>query len=103
MNSSGKYDFRQFQDELAALERQQTESKVVEKRKPGRPKLIKKDPLADAREAFEVLRLRYNLSVADVIAWFPEEEGIAYLQMLLAQPVTKRRRRKAGDGGGDAA
>lgn len=107
MNSSGKYDFKQFQDELAALERKQAdkavvaapviEKPVVEKRKPGRPKTIKVDPLAAPREAFEKLRVSYNLSVADVIAWFPEEEGIAYLQGLLAQPAPKRRRKKADD------
>lgn len=101
MNSSGKYDFRQFQDELAALERKQADRKeiveapVVAKRKPGRPKSIKIDPLAQARLAFEALRLQYDLSVADVVSWFPEEEGIAYLQALLAQPAPKRRRKKA--------
>lgn len=105
MNSSGKYDFRQFQDELAALDRQNVDRKeaveppvvapVVEKRKPGRPKSIKIDPLAQARLAFEALRLQYDLSVADVVSWFPEEEGVAYLQALLAQPAPKRRRKKA--------
>jgi len=103
MNSSGKYDFRQFQDELAALERRQADSKQtpppppVEKRKPGRPKTIRVDPLAEARVAFEALRTRYKLTVADVVAWFPEEEGVAYLQALLAQPAPKRRRKKADD------
>jgi hypothetical protein len=103
MNSSGKYDFRQFQDELAALDRQQADRKdvpkpaVAEKRKPGRPKTVKLDPLADARLAFEALRLQYDLSVADVVAWFPEEQGVAYLQALLAQPAPKRRRKKSAD------
>ena len=107
MNSSGKYDFRQFQDELAALERKQADNKPaaplpppappVEKRKPGRPKTVRIDPLAEARVAFEALRLRHNLTVADVVSWFPEEEGVAYLQALLAQPVPKRRRKKADD------
>jgi hypothetical protein len=103
MNSSGKYDFRQFQDELAALERQQADRKdaapppAAEKRKPGRPKTVRVDPLAEARVAFEALRLQYQLSVADVVAWFPEEEGVAYLQALLAQPAPKRRRKKADE------
>ncbi|KJV25171.1 hypothetical protein VI08_19860 [Luteibacter yeojuensis] len=102
MNSSGKYDFKQFQDELAALDRKLADkpvvaAPVVEKRKPGRPKAIKVDPLAEPREAFGKLRVRYGLTVADVIAWFPEEEGIAYLQGLLAQPAPKRRRKKADD------
>ncbi|MGA7438121.1 MAG: 2-hydroxyacyl-CoA dehydratase [Luteibacter sp.] len=105
MNSSGKYDFRQFQDELAALDRQNVAASdaakavvkeaVVEKRKPGRPKTVRVDPLAEARTAFEALRMRHNLTVADVVAWFPEEEGVAYLQALLAQPAPKRRRKKA--------
>ncbi|QWT21434.1 hypothetical protein KPL74_05380 [Bacillus sp. NP157] len=110
MNSSGKYDFRQFQDELAALERQQAvrqpepaAAAPVAKRKPGRPKTVRVDPLADARLAFETLRLQYDLSVADVVAWFPEEEGVAYLQSLLAQPAPKRRRRKADESGDTGA
>jgi hypothetical protein len=108
MNSSGKYDFRQFQDELAALDRQKAASPspapappapAPEKRKPGRPKTVRVDPLADARVAFDALRISYKLSVADVVSWFPEEEGIAYLQALLAQPAPKRRRKKSEDPG----
>lgn len=104
MNSSGKYDFRQFQDELARLDREQGERKevvapapAVEKRKRGRPRIIRMDPLAEARLAFEALRLQYDLHVADVVAWFPEEEGVAYLQSLLATPVPKRRRKKPSE------
>ncbi|GAA0918374.1 2-hydroxyacyl-CoA dehydratase [Luteibacter anthropi] len=106
MNSSGKYDFRQFQEELAALDRKisdrKPEPKPVPEAKPkpepkprGRPKKV--DPLAGAREEFEALRVRYSLSVADVVAWFPEEEGIAYLQGLLATDMKPRRRRKSKD------
>lgn len=106
MNSSGKYDFRQFQEELAALDRKifdrKPEPKPVPEAKPkpepkprGRPKKI--DPLAGAREEFEALRVRYSLSVADVVAWFPEEEGIAYLQGLLATDMKPRRCRKSKD------
>jgi hypothetical protein len=111
MNSSGKYDFKQFQEELAALDRQATGSKppapaavatkvaapepVAPKRR-GRPPKV--DPLAGARAEFEALRVRYGLTVADVVAWFPPEEGVAYLQGLIAASEPKpRRRRKAGD------
>jgi hypothetical protein len=49
-----------------------------------------------AREEFLVLRKRHELSVADVVAFFPEEEGIAYLQQLIAAAQAKpRRTRKA--------
>lgn len=107
MNSSGKYDFRQFQEELAALDRQAAESKpaapapvpastpapAAPKRR-GRPPKV--DPLAGARAEFEALRLRHGLTVADVVSWFPAEEGIAYLQSLIAASDPKpRRRRKA--------
>jgi hypothetical protein len=38
--------------------------------------------------------------VADVVSWFPAEEGIAYLQALIAASEPKpRRRRKAADEG----
>jgi hypothetical protein len=112
MNSSGKYDFKQFQDELAALDRLNAGSKTVaapapapvaapepvapvEKRRRGRPPKV--DPLADARVAFEALRVRYGLTVADVVAWFPEEQGVAYLQALIAsaEPKPRKRRTKA--------
>jgi hypothetical protein len=108
MNSSGKYDFKQFQDELAALDRQNAAQKPVpppapapvvaeppppvEKRRRGRPPKV--DPLADARAAFEALRVSYGLTVADVVAWFPEEEGVAYLQALIARAEPKPRKRR---------
>ncbi|MFA6230029.1 MAG: 2-hydroxyacyl-CoA dehydratase [Rhodanobacter sp.] len=88
-----KYDFRQFQEELAKLEQK------VEKQKPAKP-LGKKEAaaqrLAMAREEFLGLRKRHELTVADVVAFFPEEEGIAYLQELIAASQAKpRRTRKA--------
>jgi hypothetical protein len=113
MNSSGKYDFKQFQDELAALDRQKAAEKPAaskpletpaaapvapapapapEKRKRGRPPKV--DPLADARLAFDALRRSYGLTVADVVAWFPEEEGVAYLQALIASAEPKPRKRR---------
>ena len=87
--TSQKYDFRQFQEELAKLERK------VEKQQPAKPlgkKAAAAQRLAMAREEFLVLRNRHNLSVADVVAFFPEEEGIAYLQQLIAAAQAKPRR-----------
>jgi hypothetical protein len=88
MNSQ-KYDFRQFQEELAKLERK------VEKQQPSKPlgkKAVAAQRLAMAREEFLVLRKRHDLTVADVVAFFPEEEGIAYLQQLIAAAQAKPRR-----------
>ncbi|WP_043694175.1 hypothetical protein [Luteibacter sp. 9133] len=98
MNSSGKYDFKQFQDELAALDRLSGNATTkpvvapepVAPKRRGRPPKV--DPLAPARAEFEALRLRYQLSVADVVAWFPPEEGIAYLQGLIASAEPKPRK-----------
>jgi hypothetical protein len=94
-----KYDFRQFQEELARLERK------VEKQEPAKPlgkKLGKKEIAAQrtamAREEFLVLRKRHDLTVADVVAFFPEEEGIAYLQQLIAAAQMKPRRTRKIDG-----
>ncbi len=110
MNWSGKYDFKQFQEELAALERQSKKPSAdtpavvtplpapepaAPPKRRGRPPKV--DPLAPARAEFEALRLRYTLSVADVVAWFPPEEGIAYLQSLIAsaEPKPRKPRKKA--------
>ncbi len=88
--TSPKYDFRQFQEELARLERK------VEKQQPAAKPLGKKaaaaQRLAMAREEFLGLRKRHDLTVADVVAFFPEEEGIAYLQELIAAAQAKPRR-----------
>jgi len=87
--NSGKYDFRQFQEELARLERK------VEKQQPAKPlgkKAAAAQRMAMAREEFLAMRQRHALSVADVVAFFPEEEGIAYLQGLIAASQAKPRR-----------
>jgi len=87
--NSGKYDFRQFQEELARLERK------VEKQQPAKPlgkKAAAAQRMAMAREEFLAMRQRHELSVADVVAFFPEEEGIAYLQGLIAASQAKPRR-----------
>ncbi|NID14830.1 2-hydroxyacyl-CoA dehydratase [Luteibacter yeojuensis] len=111
MNSSGKYDFRQFQEELAALDRKVDESKPAAKEVPtpapvpavpkrrGRPPKV--DPLAGAKAEFEALRVRHGLTVADVVSWFPAEEGIAYLQGLIAASEPKPRRRRKTDAATD--
>jgi len=61
--------FRRFQAELAALDTKSCASK---------------SPMEQAKEEFLALRKRYGLTVADVVTFFPEEEGIAYLQQLIA-------------------
>jgi cupin superfamily acireductone dioxygenase involved in methionine salvage len=89
--TSPKYDFRQFQEELARLERK------VERQQAAKPlgkKAAATQRLAMAREEFLALRKRHDLSVADVVAFFPEEEGIAYLQDLIAAAQTKPRRKR---------
>ncbi len=88
--TSPKYDFRQFQEELTRLE-----SKVEEPRsvKPLGKKAAATQRMATAREEFLVLRKRYDLTVGDVVGFFPEEEGIAYLQGLIATAQTKPRRK----------
>lgn len=68
-----KDPFRQFQEELAALDAQ------TPKPEPTR--------LEKAKAEFLTLKRRYGLSVADVISFFPEEEGIGYLEALIANPV----------------
>ncbi|WP_201314694.1 2-hydroxyacyl-CoA dehydratase [Dyella sp. EPa41] len=89
--------YRQFQEELAALDKAQEQ----------RRQHAKESPMDSARREFLALRDRYALSVADVIAFFPEEEGVAYLQGLIAAAeaapsgVRKRRaKRKAEEGEG---
>jgi len=83
--------YRQFQEELAALDKAQEK----------RTKEVKEAPMDRARREFLALRERYQLSVADVVAFFPEEEGIAYLQGLIAAseaaPPRKRRTRKIAE------
>jgi hypothetical protein len=79
--------YRQFQEELAALDKDQTQRRLQ----------ATETPMESARREFLALRDRYRLSVADVIAFFPEEEGVVYLQGLIAAaeaaPVGVRKRR----------
>ena len=76
--------YRQFQEELAALDKDQ------EKRRTD----SKEAPKDRARREFLALRERYQLSVADVVAFFPEEEGITYLQGLIAASESAPRKRR---------
>jgi hypothetical protein len=104
--SSRPYDFRQFQAELAALDQTRPEPKPEAlpepKAKPIGKRAAEAQRIARAREDFLALRERHQLSVADVVAFFPEEEGIAYLQQLLAASERKPRRRKsAASAGGE--
>lgn len=105
--ASSTYDFRQFQAELAALSREPAAAPATaaatpaEPAKParsrGRPpgkKALAAQRLARARAEFLALRDRHELTVADVVAFFPEEEGVAYLQKLLVETTPKLRRRR---------
>jgi len=76
--------FRQFQEELAALDKEQHARRINANEKP----------MERARREFLELRERHKLSVADVVAFFPEEEGIAYLQSLIAAAESAPRKRR---------
>lgn len=85
--------FRRFQEELAALD------KEIEQRGTAKQtaRQAAMSAMERAKEEFLALRARYNLTVADVMTFFPEEEGIGYLQGLIAQqgeakPEAKPRR-----------
>jgi hypothetical protein len=81
--------FRRFQEELAALDKQ------IEQRVPPKKQSAKQAAMSAmerAKEEFLALRERHKLTVADVVSFFPEEEGIAYLQSLIAQTEAKPRR-----------
>jgi hypothetical protein len=77
--------FRRFQEELAALDKQKSEQRISKKQ-------AALSAMERAKEEFLALKERHKLSVADVVAFFPEEEGIAYLQGLIAQADAKPRR-----------
>ena len=115
-----KDPFRQFQEELAALELQieQRRSSTPHSsepaqtpapasvRKPPPPPVISRPPgvkrftkqaaarllMEQAKIEFLDLRQRFSLTVADVVAFFPPEEGVAYLESLIAAQQNKPRR-----------
>lgn len=78
--------FRRFQEELAELDRKQ---KAAQEEVTGETRLVR------AKADFMALVQRYQLSVADVVAFFPEEEGIQYLQQLIAASDAKPKSRKS--------
>jgi hypothetical protein len=82
--------FRRFQEELAAVDRKEHLPKEAP---TGNTRM------AHAKADFLALKKRYGLKVADVVAFFPEEEGIAYLQELIAareaKPLRKRKPKEA--------
>lgn len=80
--------FRRFQEELAALDKQIEDRST--KRKTAKQAAM--SAMEKARQEFLALQARYKLSIADVVSFFPEEEGIAYLQGLIAQAEAKPRR-----------
>lgn len=94
--------FRRFQEELAALDKE-----IEQRAPPAKPKKLTAKQAAlsameKAKAEFLALRERHNLTVADVVSFFPEEEGIAYLQSLIAQSTPKPRRgRKPKNSAGD--
>lgn len=90
MKPSSTYDFRRFQEELAALDRK---SDTPAKESPAPKRTSTRDRMAQAKAEFLALRERYGLTVADVVVFFPEEEGLAYLQTLIAEQQAKPRRR----------
>ena len=84
--------FRRFQEELAALDKEIEQRVVTVKTRKPTAKQAAMSAMEKAKEEFLALRARHNLTVADVVAFFPEEEGIAYLQGLIAQGQNKPRR-----------
>lgn len=90
--ASSTFDFRQFQEELAKLESKAEKKPPSKPSKPLSKKAAAAQRLEKARGEFLQLRERHDLSVADVVAFFPEEEGIAYLQQLIAANQAKPRR-----------
>ena len=98
---SSTYDFRQFQEELAKLEgnteKPQPPKAAVVKPVAAKPlgkKAAAAQRLQTAREEFLALRQRHELTVDEVVSFFPEEEGIGYLQQLIVAHGKPRRTRK---------
>jgi hypothetical protein len=77
--------FRRFQEELAALDRKAEEVKA-EKSPETRQ--------ARAKTEFLALCERYKLTLADVVLFFPPEEGLEYLEQLILTTEAKARRVK---------
>lgn len=93
MNSS-IYDYRKFQEELAALDAKSMQKKASIS--AASKKASAADRMAIVKDEFLALRERHGLTVAEVVSFFPEEEGIAYLQQLIAASQAKPRRKGKG-------
>ncbi|MFK2893840.1 2-hydroxyacyl-CoA dehydratase [Dyella flagellata] len=85
--------FRRFQEELAALDKEIEQRAPTAKERKQTAKQAALSAMERAKEEFLALKARHNLTVADVVAFFPEEEGIAYLQSLIAQQAEAKPRR----------
>jgi hypothetical protein len=77
--------FKKFQEELAALD---------SKSDPRPSKTSTMSRMDHAKADFISLKRRYGLTIADVVTFFPEEEGIAYLQQLIAEGQVKTLKKK---------
>jgi len=86
--------FRRFQEELAALDKEIEQRAPAPKPKKLTAKQAAISAMEKAKEEFLALRARHNLTVADVVAFFPEEEGIAYLQSLIVQAKAQDKPRR---------
>lgn len=88
------FSFRQFQEELRKLDGQTGPSASTQ---ATAKKLSKKELEAQrmekAKSEFLALRAKHNVTISDVVAFFPEEEGVGYLLELLKQPMKKRGRK----------
>lgn len=85
------FSFRQFQEELRKLEEQQT------KKPDGKPlskKELEAQRLQKAKAELMALCEKHKWGLADVVALFPEEEGIGYLKQMLNEPFKPKRGRK---------
>lgn len=97
------FSFRQFQEELRKLDGGQpnnssppapgtTPTPIKPSAKPLSKKELEAKRLEKARAEFLELRVRHGWSLEDVVAFFPEEEGVGFLLKLLQEPVKRKRR-----------
>ena len=84
MNSP--YDFRKFQQELAALEGK-PETKPTAK--ASGKKALAVERLAKAKEDFIKLKEKYSLTIDEAVNLFSEEDGVGYLRDLISAKADK--------------
>jgi hypothetical protein len=75
--------YSRFQEELSALEG----------KKPAQQNLTRAQKLELAKAEFLALQEKYGLTVGEAVAFYSEEEGLAYLQNLIVEVQTKRDRK----------